>query len=78
LINSYENYGERSETLSSCAREVGRGATQANAGLAGLHGDLELAGREAEGRKRWEFLVSAAPAAVPGATGLVLNPVATF
>ncbi len=40
--------------------------------------DLELIGREAEKRKRWEFLVTAAPAAVPGATGSVLNPIATF
>jgi len=40
--------------------------------------DLELVGREAERRKRWEFLVTAAPAAVPGATGSVLNPIATF
>jgi hypothetical protein len=40
--------------------------------------DLELVGREAEKRKRWEFLVTASPAAVPGATGSVLNPIATF
>ena len=40
--------------------------------------DLELIGREAEKRKRWEFLVTASPAAVPGATGSVLNPIATF
>ncbi|HEX2761603.1 MAG TPA: cyclase family protein, partial [Rhizomicrobium sp.] len=40
--------------------------------------DLELLGREAEKRKRWEFLVTASPAAVPGATGSVLNPIATF
>jgi hypothetical protein len=40
--------------------------------------DLELVGREAERRKRWGFLVAAAPAAVPGATGSVLNPIATF
>jgi kynurenine formamidase len=40
--------------------------------------DLELIGREADRRKRWEFLVTAAPAAVPGATGSVLNPIATF
>jgi kynurenine formamidase len=40
--------------------------------------ELELVGQEAEKRKRWEFLVSAAPAAVPGATGSVLNPIATF
>jgi kynurenine formamidase len=40
--------------------------------------DLELVGREAERRKRWDFLVTASPAAVPGATGSVLNPIATF
>jgi len=40
--------------------------------------DLELIGKEAERRHRWEFLVTASPAAVPGATGSVLNPIATF
>ena len=40
--------------------------------------DLETVGREAERRGRWEFLVTASPAAVPGATGSVSNPVATF
>jgi kynurenine formamidase len=40
--------------------------------------DLELVGKEAERRQRWEFLVTASPAAVPGATGSVLNPIATF
>jgi kynurenine formamidase len=40
--------------------------------------DLELIGREAERRKRWDFLVTASPAAVPGGTGSVLNPIATF
>ncbi len=40
--------------------------------------DLELIGREAERRRRWEFLVTASPAAVPGGTGSVLNPIATF
>ena len=40
--------------------------------------DLELIGREAEKRKRWDFLVTASPAAVPRATGSVLNPIATF
>jgi len=40
--------------------------------------DLELIGNEAERRHRWEFLVTASPAAVPGATGSVLNPIATF
>jgi len=40
--------------------------------------DLELIGQEAAKRNRWEFLVTAAPAAVPFATGSVLNPIATF
>jgi kynurenine formamidase len=40
--------------------------------------DLEQIGKEAAKRKRWEFLVTASPAAVPGATGSVLNPIATF
>ena len=40
--------------------------------------DLELVSREAEKRKRWDFLVTASPAAVPGATGSVLNPIVTF
>ena len=40
--------------------------------------DLEAVGREAAKRKRWDFLVTASPAAVPGATGSVMNPIATF
>jgi kynurenine formamidase len=40
--------------------------------------DLELIGKEAERRHRWEFLVTASPAAVPRATGSVINPIATF
>jgi len=40
--------------------------------------DLEQVSREAGKRKRWDFLVTASPAAVPGATGSVLNPIATF
>jgi len=40
--------------------------------------DLELIGMEAERRHCWEFLVTASPAAVPGGTGSVLNPIATF
>jgi len=40
--------------------------------------DLELIGRKAEKRRRWEFLVTASTAAVPGGTGSVLNPIATF
>ena len=40
--------------------------------------DLELISKEAAKRQRWEFLVTASPAAVPGGTGSVLNPIATF
>jgi kynurenine formamidase len=40
--------------------------------------DLEQVGKEAQKRNRWEFLITAAPAAVPNATGSVLNPIATF
>ncbi|HLX45219.1 MAG TPA: cyclase family protein [Bryobacteraceae bacterium] len=40
--------------------------------------DLELLSKEAAKRNRWEFMISAAPAAVPFATGSVLNPIATF
>ena len=40
--------------------------------------DLELLGRESSRRQRWEFLLTAAPLAVPGATGSALNPIATF
>ena len=40
--------------------------------------DLEEISKEAAKRKRWDFLLTAAPAAVPGATGSVLNPIATF
>jgi hypothetical protein len=40
--------------------------------------DLELISREADKRKHWEFLVTASTAAVPGGTGSVLNPIATF
>lgn len=40
--------------------------------------DLEQVSKEAEKRQRWEFLLTASPAAVPGATGSVLNPIATF
>jgi kynurenine formamidase len=42
------------------------------------NGDLELIGREAARRGRWEFLVTASPIAIPGATGSPLNPIATF
>lgn len=40
--------------------------------------DLEQISKEAAKRNRWEFLITAAPAAVPFATGSVLNPIATF
>jgi kynurenine formamidase len=40
--------------------------------------DLEAVSKEAVKRNRWDFLVTASPAAVPGATGSVLNPIATF
>ncbi len=40
--------------------------------------DLERVSAEAEKRQRWEFLLTASPAAVTGATGSVLNPIATF
>ena len=40
--------------------------------------DLERLAAECEKRGRWEFLLTAAPLAVPGATGSPLNPIATF
>ena len=40
--------------------------------------ELELISKEANRRQRWEFLVTASPLAVPGATGSALNPIATF
>jgi len=40
--------------------------------------DLEEAGNAAQQRKRWEFLLTTAPMAVPGATGSALNPIAVF
>ena len=40
--------------------------------------DLELLGREANRRQRWEFLITASPIAIPGGTGSPLNPIATF
>jgi kynurenine formamidase len=40
--------------------------------------DLELIGREAEKRQRWEFLLTASPIPVEGGTGSALNPIATF
>ncbi len=40
--------------------------------------DLESLGEAAAQRHRWEFLLTAAPLAVPGGTGSPLNPIATF
>jgi kynurenine formamidase len=40
--------------------------------------DLEALSAEARKRKRWDFLLTAAPLAVPGGTGSPLNPIATF
>ena len=40
--------------------------------------DLEDLGREAAKRKRWVFLLTAAPLAVPGGTGSPINPIATY
>ncbi len=40
--------------------------------------DLEEASKAAKQRGRWEFLVTAAPLAVPGATGSPFNPTAVF
>jgi kynurenine formamidase len=40
--------------------------------------DLEDVSRAAAERKRWEFLLTTAPLAVPGATGSALNPIAVF
>jgi kynurenine formamidase len=40
--------------------------------------DLETLGDEAAKRKRWEFLLTAAPMAVTNGTGSPLNPIAVF
>ena len=40
--------------------------------------DLEALGEAAAARKRWEFLLSAAPLPISGGTGSPINPVATF
>jgi kynurenine formamidase len=40
--------------------------------------DLESVSSAANQRKRWDFLLTAAPLAVPGGTGSPLNPIATF
>src|SRR6516162_4373721 len=40
--------------------------------------DLEALADAAAARGRWEFLLTAAPLAIPGGTGLPANPIATF
>jgi len=40
--------------------------------------DLEELGKEAAKRKRWVFLLTAAPLAIPGGTGSPLNPIAIY
>jgi kynurenine formamidase len=40
--------------------------------------DLEALALAAASRKRWEFLLTAAPLPIPGGTGSPLNPIATF
>lgn len=40
--------------------------------------DLEAVSAAAKERHRWEFLLTVAPLAVPGATGSPANPIATF
>jgi kynurenine formamidase len=40
--------------------------------------DLETVSKEAGKRKRWEFLLTASPLAIPGGTGSPLNPIAMF
>jgi hypothetical protein len=40
--------------------------------------DLEDVSKEAARRKRWDFMLTAAPLAVAGGTGSPINPIATF
>jgi len=40
--------------------------------------DFEAVAAQAEKSHRWEFLLTASPLAVPGATGSPINPIATF
>lgn len=40
--------------------------------------DLEQLAVETAKRKRWEFMLTASPMAIPGGTGSPLNPIATF
>ncbi|MGI8743790.1 MAG: cyclase family protein [Bryobacteraceae bacterium] len=40
--------------------------------------DLEALSQASEQRHRWVFLLTAAPIAIPGGTGSLINPIATF
>jgi hypothetical protein len=40
--------------------------------------DLEALADAAAARKRWEFLLTAAPLPIRGGTGSPINPIATF
>ena len=40
--------------------------------------DLEDLAKAAAQRKRWTFMLTAAPLVIPGGTGSPLNPIATF
>jgi len=40
--------------------------------------DLEALGAAAAARRRWDFLLTTAPLAIPGGTGSPANPIATF
>ena len=40
--------------------------------------DLEALGAAAAARRRWDFLLTVAPLAIPGGTGSPANPIATF
>jgi len=40
--------------------------------------ELEALAAEAASRKRWEFMLTAAPLPIRGGTGSPLNPIATF
>ena len=42
------------------------------------NGDFERVSRACAQRNRWSFLITAAPLAVPGATGSAFNPIAVF
>lgn len=40
--------------------------------------DFDALSKRGAARKRWEFLLTAAPVPVLGGTGFPLNPIATF